>query len=151
MGVTYLELLNILVKNKKLSAEYILNSKYHFKTPSERGFGYEAICILVMPFILDFDEMSNTHISLFPDMIPIRNYFEFINKPIQQGDNKSDITIKQLTTYIGFSVKYKEDQGNKGTDVEDIESYMKDNGVNYQVGLIVKDKSELLNHKYKHT
>ena len=115
-----------------------------------RGQMYESIVIMSLPFLLEFDKFSFTHMGEFPNMVWISNYRDFIYESIMQGNNPSDITISMDGTYIAFSIKYQKDQGNTETDVEKIEGYMRDRNVNYKIGLIIKDKKEVLNHKYNH-
>jgi hypothetical protein len=81
---------------------------------------------------------------------PIKNINSVLNKNINgQGNNIVDVSIKQDSTLMFFSIKYK----NKfcETDVSKIDNTItKQNITNaYKIGLIVKDKEVFINHKYK--
>ena len=115
-----------------------------------RGQMYESIVIMSLPFLLEFDKFSFTHMGEFPNMVWISNYRDFIYESIMQGNNPSDITISMDGTYIAFSIKYQKDQGNTETDVEKIEGYMRDRNVNYKIGLIIKDKKVIVNNLYRY-
>ena len=65
------------------------------------------------------------------------------------GNNISDITIKQNNTVIPFSIKYKHKYSE--TDVSKIDNTIRSQSLfpDYKIGLIVKDKNLIKNHKYK--
>uniref|UniRef100_A0A6C0EUV3 site-specific DNA-methyltransferase (adenine-specific) n=1 Tax=viral metagenome TaxID=1070528 RepID=A0A6C0EUV3_9ZZZZ len=65
------------------------------------------------------------------------------------GNNIVDMTIKQGTTSILLTIKYKNKFGE--TDVSKIDNTITTQNIitDYKLGLIVKDKSVFINHKYK--
>ena len=78
----------------------------------------------------------------------ISNCKMMLNKKILQGNNVSDITIKEGECLIAFSCKYNKDKiSKKKTDANDLESTLKRHTSNYKVGLFVKDKNNISTSK----
>jgi hypothetical protein len=67
------------------------------------------------------------------------------------GDNITDFTIQDKDTIIPFSIKYK--SGFKETDVSKIDNTIKTQQkiIDSKIGLIVKNKEIVKNHKYKNS
>jgi hypothetical protein len=65
------------------------------------------------------------------------------------GNNVVDMAMKQGTTLVVFSIKYKNKYSE--TDVSKIYSTITKQGItdDYKIGLIVRDKGVVSNHKYK--
>lgn len=80
-----------------------------------------------------------------------KNIKELLQIKIAQGNNPSDITIKQGNTIIPFSIKYRNKFLPKDSSVSDIDGEISKikNIDEYKIGLIVKDKTIVETHNYK--
>ena len=114
-----------------------------------QGFVYETICIiLTITKCLDIN-FSNIMVGRFEDYIEqkvLKNIKHLLDVPINQGDDKADMTL--FNDYkIAFSIKYRD---NECADYEKLGlSALKDiRHKNDKIGLIVKDKKYILNHRY---
>ena len=68
---------------------------------------------------------------------------------IAQGNNPSDITIKHDENIIAFSIKYRNKFIPKDTDIVSLDSELQKITKNYNLGLIIKDKTLIEKHSYK--
>jgi hypothetical protein len=131
-----------------LSYEDIMRS---CKTPSERGFVYETISIILLvskQLIKNYSSISDTKLTE-KDLIfsYIGKSCQLFDKPIRQGDNLSDITLVIDDKIVPFSVKYRDKKGRSDLiDCENcIKKYCESNNREYSLGFIVKEKE-----KYTH-
>ena len=65
------------------------------------------------------------------------------------GNNIADMVIKQESTYILFTIKYRNKYSE--TDVSKIDNTITKQNItdDYKIGLVVKDKEIVIKHKYK--
>ena len=116
-----------------------------------QGWIYETLCqILVISKCiigLNYIEILDGQLQ---SLEPIKSVKTQLNIKIAGGGNNvADIVIKKdnNTTIVGLSVKYKNKFGE--TDICKLDSTMKDELKDYQIGLIVRDKDLFINHKFK--
>ena len=76
-------------------------------------------------------------------LVVVSNAKTILNKPIHQGNNVSDITIKDGDCTIGFSSKYKKKVSKKATDANALQSELKRHTSNYKVGLFLRNKTDI--------
>ena len=117
---------------------------------SERGFIYEAVCILIGAFGL----LGNTKISLdnfnsYPNIKAAKSINDFMNKPIQNHDGPSDVTLLIGDSWVPFTIKYRDGISPKDCEMDQLASLLK-RGDSSILGVIVKNKEEFIDHKFQH-
>ena len=126
----------------------IMNEFKQIKGDSIAGFVFETISIIVLPYLYDFEKLSESNIS-DNTLKWMDSYSTELHKSISNGNNKSDITFKQEEYTIPTSIKYK---GHKSeTDLSKLDGIMKKKNIPYKLALIVKDKQIYINHRYNHS
>ena len=136
--------------NNGISYYQIINST---DNKSKQGFIFETISILGVTFKLlipNYDKISDTKITMNPfEFRPIISIKELINKPLHDGDNPSDISIKIDGVWSPWSIKYIEKP--KRSDLVECKdcmvSYCSNHETEYNLGFIVKDISKLTKHR----
>ena len=125
------------------------------KDPSERGFIFETICIMLLcskHLIPDYESISDSILDVESMVFtPVKSMKELFNKLIKSGNNLSDITIKTCKGWCPWSIKYKDTKG-KSDLVECkacMDSYLGKTGDPYELGYICKDKDNLTKHHKK--
>lgn len=149
----YINLSNAEIKEPtrpgKVSYEWIMTDNGGDPSPSRKGFLFETLCqiLIVLKCIssLNYTEILGGQLTTL-QMVDTLN--QLLEVPINQGNNKSDLTIKQEDTIIPISIKYK--TGYFDTDVVYLESEMNEHfsTTPYKVGLIVKNKKDIIEHTY---
>lgn len=131
-------------------------------TASNQGFIFESICEILFvcklvvtnfPYKMiqgKFHDLPNLGDSSY-ELINIK---EILQKNIHQGNDASDITIKDNKgNIIPFSIKYGKHVSPLGTEVDRLFSEMRKAEIpekNIKVGLIVRNKENITQHTYKH-
>ena len=115
-----------------------------------QGLIFEALCgILICLNCIKGLSYTEIHDGQIQNLKKIKNIMNLLKVKVEGGGNNIiDIPIKQVNTLIAFSIKYK----NKycETDVSKIDNTIKTQGIDdYKIGLFVKDKEVVKNHKYK--
>ena len=128
--------------------EKIMNST---SSDSEKGFRFETLCeLLIITKCIDgvnYDEIKSGE---YPSVTSVTNIKEVLKKNIRSKDGGvSDILIKQGEYIVSFSIKYKNSFLPSSSDVSHIDNTFKKE--KYKIGLIVKDKNLVINHKYINT
>ena len=119
-------------------------------TSKEKGFIYEIISITLIiskELIDNYNDISLSNIADHPNLIPIKNIKELYEVSLEQGNNESDITIQCEVSWIPFSIKYKKDEGNKKSNLVELDDYVNEGPCGY----IVKNKESITNHKFNHS
>ena len=116
-----------------------------------QGWIFESLCEILI-YTRCIPEIDYTTIleGQLQNLQSVNNIKTILNIDVQGGGNNiSDITLKLNETIISFSIKYKGKFCE--TDVSKIDNTLKDTiySNDYKVGLIVKDKNIIINHKYK--
>ena len=115
-----------------------------------QGLIFEALSgILICLNCIKGLSYTEIHDGQIQNLKKIKNIMNLLKVKVEGGGNNIiDIPIKQVNTLIAFSIKYK----NKycETDVSKIDNTIKTQGIDdYKIGLFVKDKEVVKNHKYK--
>ena len=122
------------------------------QTKNGRRYGwlFETICqiVVVLKCVVDmmYDDVLDGQLESLKKMTNIK---AILNCTVEgQGNNKSDLTLKQGTTILPISVKYR--KGYVETDAVELRQRLDDNKTpEWKIGLFVMDKFVYLNHKYK--
>ena len=90
------------------SMDYIMNTT---ENPNTKGFLFEVIsifCILMKCLFENYTEISDTNIENTPLIFePIKSCRDILDKKINDGDNKADISVTiDDTCWVAFSIKY---------------------------------------------
>ena len=108
-------------------------------------FETESHIAILTKGLFNYTSISNTHISN-EILNPIKSCKELFNVELHQGNNPSDLTPIINDIYTPFSIKYlavygEYDLNRLNTAVQTFKG---------DIGLIVKDKSIVINHKFNH-
>ena len=150
---------NISLSGKELF-ELIVKEKFNKKpcTESRQGFLFEAVCEILISLKcvenLNYTEINNGQLQ---SLKKVNNIIDLLKENVSKGSNLVDMTIKQNGTLIPFTIKYKSyydknlKKKNSETDVSKIDNTIVKQNISddYKIGLIVKDKEMVLNHRYK--
>ena len=137
-------LLHMALRGKMLF-ELLMSDNHTSPDASRCGNLFESIVeILILTKTINginYTEMMSGDLS---NLIVVSNAKTILNKPIHQGGNVSDITIKEGDCLTGISCKYNKNMvSKKGTDAHDLESEIKKYTGNYKVSIFVKDKNNI--------
>ena len=116
--------------------------------PRTKGFIYETIALILTAskhLIPSYEKILRGHLE--QPLHEITNLREIFDVPLEQGGNPSDMTLKISGHIVPWSIKYQDDQGNKETDINKLHRIMDSKNVLYKIGIIVKNKTDLTNHK----
>ena len=138
-----------LLRNIKLGGEVLFNiiMSDDNSSPSiqRQGDLYEILCeILIVTKCINKLNYTNIMVGQVSSLKPVTNIKILLNNKIHQGNNVSDISIKNNDTIICFSIKYNEKKvSKKNTDASRLNTEVKKYINDYKVGLIVKSKEEI--------
>lgn len=146
---------NMLLNKNLLPAnelfELLMNENKGIPDERRQGWIYETLFIIlsVVKCVknVNYTEFSDGQIQ---NLKPIKNINNLLKVKVDGGGNNiADMSIKDGSTHILFSVKYKGKFGE--TDVSKIDNTITRQGItdDYKIGLVVKDKSLVTTHKYK--
>ena len=119
------------------------------KDDREKGFIYETLGIITLIskyLIQNYERISMTDISKYPNLSETKNLNELFDVPLPQGCNESDITLYIDGQPCPFSIKYQKKYGKSA--LVDCSSYIQDD---YKLGYIVRNKLKIINHKHATT
>lgn len=152
--VTIIDVLTNMITYKNLSGnelfKLIMNENKETCDKIRQGRLFETICqILIILKCIENINYTEIYEGQLQNLKQIENINDLLNKNIIQGNNIVDFTVKSKSTYIHFSIKYK--NGFCETDVSKIEHTITTQNItdDYKIGLIVKDKEVFISHKYK--
>ena len=146
---------NMLLNKNLLPAnelfELLMNENKGIPDERRQGWIYETLFIIlsVVKCVknVNYTEFSDGQIQ---NLKPIKNINNLLKVKVDGGGNNiADMSIKDGSTHVLFSVKYKGKFGE--TDVSKIDNTITRQGIteDYKIGLVVKDKSLVITHKYK--
>ena len=146
-------ILDAMLTNKHLPGKELFEHIMFEGDTDERkqGLIFESLCqiliILKCVVSLNYTEICYKTMENLKKLKTVNNLLK--TKIEGGGNNISDITIKHHDTVIPFSIKYKNKYGE--TDVSKIDNTIRSQSLfpDYKIGLIVKDKNLIKNHKYK--
>ena len=119
---------------------------------TRQGFLYETIWeILIALRCIEKLDYNEIYEGVIENLTIVKKYNKIIKKNIVQGKNPADMIIKQGTTMIPISIKYKEKFLPNTTQVSELENSIKLKTDDYKVGFIVKDKNPVIIHTYINT
>ena len=118
--------------------------------PTKQGWVFETLCQILITLKcvknIDYTEIQEGQLQ---NLKKIKNINSFLDIKIAGGGNNIvDMAIKQGTTLIPFSFKYRD--GYCETDVSKIDQTITKQCItgDYKIGLIVKDKAVFTQHRY---
>lgn len=128
----------------------ITNNNKKVDDRSYQGFVFETICIILTLLKYLPIKFSNFLIGKFEEydtQQKLNNVIKILDCPINQGNDKADMTLFNQVKKIVFSIKYRD---NESADIDKLgistlKLNCRDNDL---IGLIVKDKNRIINHKY---
>ena len=115
--------------------------------PDKCGFLFETLCEILI-FSKCVDNINYTEYLNDKTFKKINNITDILDSNIRRGDSKTDINIKLNDVNISFSIKYKNHFEPTETQIE-MDTILKNLNINYKLGLFVKNKLLVINHKYK--
>lgn len=115
-----------------------------------QGWIFESLCqILIIMRCVQNINYSEILEGQLQNLIQVKNVNSLLNILIEGGGNNIvDLTIKQGSTMIPFSIKYRNKYSE--TDVSKIDNTITKQKLtkDYKIGLFVKNKNIAINHKY---
>ena len=148
------DILSNMLANLKLSGKEMFNliMMENTEVVDERrqGWIYETLCQILIAVKcvqgLNYSEILEGQLQ---NLIPVKNINVLLKLAIDGGGNNIvDLTIMQGCTIIPFSIKYRKKHSE--TDVSKIDNTITKQKLakDYKIGLFVKNKEVVINHKY---
>ena len=115
---------------------------------SKKGFLFESVCeLLIITKCMKGLNYHEIKAGEYPSINTIKNIKDILKKNIRSKEGGvSDILIKIHEYVVPFSIKYKNTFLPSSSDVSHIDNTFKKEKL--KIGLIVKDKKVVINHKY---
>ena len=131
--------------NERDNFNLVMNST---DSDSKRGFIFECICeILIITKCIEYIDYDEIQSGEYPCISSIKNIEEILRKNISSKEGGvSDLILKKDDYIVPFSIKYKSNFLPSSSDISHIDNTFKNE--KYKIGLIVKDKKFVINHKY---
>jgi hypothetical protein len=143
-------LLNINLTGNELF-NLIMNENKGLNNERRKGWIFESLCqILIVLKCIENTNYNEIYNGQLQNLRKIQNINSLLNVKIDGGGNNIvDMAINDENTLILFTIKYKNKYSE--TDVSKIDNTITKQNISddYKIGLIVKDKSVVINHKYK--
>ena len=134
------DLFNLIIKENKESCD-----------ERRQGWIFETICqILVILKCIEYINYTEIYDGQLQNLKLLKNINNLLKVKVDGGGNNIvDMAIKQDSTFILFTMKYKNKYSE--TDVSKIDNTITKQNItdNYKIGLFVRDKQIVVNHKYK--
>ena len=132
---------------RKLITDNNANENHADRDRKRQGLVFESICQIAMTMKLiqnlDYTEIYEGQPQ---NLVPISSFNTYMNVKVNGGgSNIVDFVLKQIDTFIPFSVKYKDEYSK--TDVQSIDSTFCGLGLNCRVGLFV-NREIVTKHDY---
>lgn len=130
---------------------FIMKENKEFCDKRRQGWIFETLCqILIILKCIENINYTGIYDGQLQNLKEIKNVTNLLKVKVDGGGNNIvDMVIKQESSLILFTIKYKNKYSE--TDVSKIDNtIIKQNITNdYKIGLFVKDKEVLINHNYK--
>ena len=143
-------LLNISLTGKDIF-EIIMKENKELCDEGRQGWIFETLCqILIILKCIENINYTEIYDGKLQNLKNLKNINSLLNIKIAGGGNNVvDFSIKQETTLILFTIKYKNKYSE--TDVSKIDNTITKQNItdDYKIGLFVKDKEVFIKHKYK--
>jgi hypothetical protein len=144
-------LTNIKLSSGKETFYRIMKDNKETCDASRQGWIYETLCqILIVTKCVEQIPYTAIYDGQLQNGKPLTNVNALLKIRIAGGGNNIvDMTIKQDNTLVLWSIKYKNKYSE--TDVSKIDNTITKQNLtdDYKIGLVVKDKALVINHKYK--
>jgi site-specific DNA-methyltransferase (adenine-specific) len=148
------DILANLLMNRDLSAKElfkgIMNENKEINDERRQGWIFETLCqILIILKCIEHVHYTEIYDGQLQNLKQIKNINSLLKVKVDGGGNNiSDMTIRQESTLVAFSFKYRNKYGE--TDVAKIDNTLKEANIDeFKIGLVVKDKEVITKHKYK--
>ena len=148
------DILSNMLANLKLTGKelYDLIMMENKEVIDERrqGWLFESLCqILILLKCVQNLNYSEILEGQLQNLIPVKNVSSLLNIQVDGGGNNIvDLTIKQGSTTIPFSIKYRNKSSETDVSKIDITITKQKLTKDYKIGLFVKNKDVVINHKY---
>ena len=101
-------LLNLIKLSSSDIFNIIISDNMSNPNSQRQGAIFETLCILLQITKCITINYTNILVGSLNNLKSLNNFNEVLNTNIHQGNNKSDMTIKQDKTIIAFSIKFIE-------------------------------------------
>jgi len=141
---------NTYLTGKKLF-DFILQEDKESIDERRRGWIFETLCqILIIIKCVQNINYTELYDGQLQNLKIVKNINTFMKLKVEGGGNNIiDMSIKDNSTFLFFTIKNKNRYSE--TDVSKIDNTITSQNItnDYKIGLFVKDKEVVLNHKYK--
>ena len=147
------DILTNMLANTKLTGKELFDEIINKELYDERrqGWIFETLCqILIILKCIENINYTEIYDGQLQNLKQIKNINSLLKVKVEGGGNNIvDMTIKQGTTLVLFTIKYKNKYSE--TDVSKIDNTITKQNItdDYKIGLVVKDKQIVIKHKYK--
>ena len=149
------DILANMLANTKLTGkelfDVIMKENKELYDEGRQGWIFETLCtILIILKCIENINYTEIYDKQLQNLKQVKNINSLLKVKVNgAGNNIADMTIKQGTTLVSFSIKYRNKYGE--TDVSKIDNTITKQNItdDYKIGLVVKDKELVINHKYK--
>lgn len=149
------DILENMLANTKLTGkelfDMIMKENKELYDERRQGWIFETLCqILIILKCIENINYTEIYDGQLQNLKQIKNITSLLKVKVDGGGNNIvDMAIKQGTTLVLFTIKYKNKYSE--TDVSKIDNTITKQNItdDYKIGLVVKDKEVVINHKYK--
>ena len=147
-------LVNMLANTKLTGKELfdvIMKENKELYDERRQGWIFETLCqILIILKCIENINYTEIYDGQLQNLKQIKNITSLLKVKVDGGGNNIvDMAIKQGTSLVLFTIKYKNKYSE--TDVSKIDNTITKQNItdDYKIGLVVKDKEVVIKHKYK--
>jgi site-specific DNA-methyltransferase (adenine-specific) len=149
------DILANMLANTKLTGkelfDMIMKENKELYDERRQGWIFETLCqILIILKCIENINYTEIYDGQLQNLKQIKNITSLLKVKVDGGGNNIvDMAIKQGTTLVLFTIKYKNKYSE--TDVSKIDNTITKQNItdDYKIGLVVKDKEVVIKHKYK--
>jgi hypothetical protein len=149
------DILANMLANTKLTGkelfDVIMKENKELYDERRQGWIFETLCqILIILKCIENINYTEIYDGQLQNLKQIKNITSLLKVKVDGGGNNIvDMAIKQGTTLVLFTIKYKNKYSE--TDVSKIDNTITKQNItdDYKIGLVVKDKEVVIKHKYK--
>ena len=149
------DILENMLRNTYLTGKelfnFILQDNKESMDERRRGWIFETLCqILIIIKCVQNINYTELYDGQLQNLKQVKNIQAFMKLKVEGGGNNIiDMSIKDNSTYIFFTIKNKNRYSE--TDVSKIDNTVSKQNItnDYKIGLFVRDKDVVLNHRYK--
>jgi len=139
-----INILYALIENESQSGHDIFINLTKNANASDRGKIIETLFQIMVVFkCIPGINYTTIYDGELQSLEEVTSFKSFFNKELHQGNNISDLTIKEKDTFIMFSVKTGKNIKSRKTDIVGIIRECQNYHItDYKIGLVVEDKNE---------